>query len=275
MGTGSVHMDTIPILSLPVDPGLEACFCGLFISSGVGRHISRTMDSWEIIIVERGHLGIAVGGEAHDVGPGEWLVIPAGVPHSGTADFPPDLRFAWMHFRPRAGRGLALPARGVIHDPTGTVALVRRLLAASTAPQPDPLVTALHLALLIAELTKTPGSASITSLLATRAFRSIRVNYRDPKFSTAVLAKQLDVSPDHLARSFRKAHGQTVGEFINACRLNEAKRLLVIGGLDIARVAEAAGFSGTQWLRRLLHRTDGVSPREWRRIHARLHVNSI
>ncbi len=49
---------------------------------------------------------------------------------------------------------------------------------------------------------------------------------------------------------------------------------MLLGGGRIADVAQAAGFPDPQWLRRLLRRQHGISPRAWRRLHARVHVNT-
>ncbi len=87
-----------PILSLAVRPGVAPLHAGLFVSPGWGRHPDRMADSWEIIVVERGRLGLAVGEVDHDLGPGDWVLMPKGVRHRGTRDYPRDLRFAWLHF---------------------------------------------------------------------------------------------------------------------------------------------------------------------------------
>lgn len=263
-----------PICQLATDPGLEVASCGVFVCPGLGRHPDRVLDSWEVILVERGRLGIAVGGAAHDLGPGQWVLLPAGVPHGGTADYPRDLRFAWLHFRPRAGAGLALPGSGTVHDPAPVSALIRRLLDHRASPRPDPQVAGLHLALILAELAAAPPPQPAVDELAARAMRALRARFREPELSTALVARTLGVGADHLGRCFRRAYGVSVLDAINRCRLDEAKRLLVLGGIRIADAAAAAGFRDPQWLRRLLRRSDGVGPKAWRRMHARIHVNT-
>lgn len=263
-----------PICTLATNPGLEVNSCGIFVSPGQGRHPERTIDTWEIILVERGRLGIAVGDTVHDLGPGEWVVLPAGLPHRGTADYPRDLRFAWLHFRPRLGRGLTLAASGRLSDPAPVAALLRRLLDHQASLQSDPLVLGLHLALILAELAAAPPPLPAAAQLAARALRTLRARFREPTLTTAAVARALGVSSDHLGRSFRKAYGGTVLNAINRLRLGEAKRLLVLGGIGIADAARSAGFRDPQWLRRLLQRSVGIGPRDWRRLHARVHVNS-
>lgn len=263
-----------PICGLATDPGLEVSSCGVFVSPGFGRHPARSIDSWEVILVERGRLGIAVGDRAADLGPGEWILLPAGVEHHGTADYPRDLRFAWLHFQPRPGRGLVLPPGGRLADPAPVAALLRRLLDHQASPRPDPLVAGLHLALILAELAAAPPAEPAVDELAARAMRAVRARFREPALSTAAVARALGVGADHLGRCFRRGYGITVLAAINRCRLAEAKRLLALGGIRIDDAARSAGFRDPQWLRRLLRRSDGIGPRAWRRLHARVHINS-
>jgi len=306
-----------PILSLAVRPGVAPLHAGLFVSPGWGRHPDRIADSWEIIVVERGRLGLAVGEVDHDLGPGDWVLMPKGVRHHGTRDYPRDLRFAWLHFSlwerfllgepqqaaspnerafgaaPLARMGgvgrsadakkiqesemLVLPGRGHLRDPALVAATVRRAIAQSLVMRPDPIVGGLLIALVLAELAASPASASsptdAAGELADRALRFVRERFREA-ISTATVARALGVSADHLGRCFRRAHGGTVVEAINRCRLEEAQRLMLLGGGRIADVAQAAGFPDPQWLRRLLRRQHGIGPRAWRRLHTRVHVNT-
>jgi AraC-like DNA-binding protein/mannose-6-phosphate isomerase-like protein (cupin superfamily) len=263
-----------PICQLASDPGLRPSICGVFIAPGFGRHLDRTQDCWELIVVERGHLGIAVDTREYDLGPGQWLLIPAGVRHYGTQDFPKHLRFSWLHFHPRPGHGLALPDSGMIADLPPVLALIRRYIARQTTGSAEDPVAAMHLALILAELTVVPTPVPDVDELATRAIRVIQTRFREPDLSTAVVARNLSVGADHLGRVFRRAFSTTVLDAINRHRLDEAKRLLVIGQLRLGDAARTAGFRNAQWLSRLLRRQDGVGPKEWRRMHARIHVNT-
>ncbi len=274
--------DTIPIssadsLQLPADPGLESLGGGVFICPGSGRHAHRTMASWELILVERGRLGIAVGSHEHDLQPGAWILMPAGVPHRGTRDYPRDLRFLWIHFHPRAGGAgedtLALPLHGQLKDPGRVSALLRRLIDHHASLHSDRLVADLMLALALAELRAMPQQAEVGDELAARALRVIQVRFRE-RLSTAGVARALGVSADHLGRCFKRAHGMAVLDAINRQRLNEASRLLLLGGGSIGDVAASAGFPQTQWFRRLFERQHGIGPRQWRRLHARVHTNT-
>ena len=261
------------VWSLGLHPALLVEGCGVFVSPGTGRHADRTLDNWELILVERGHLYLTIEDVDHDLGVGDWAIIPAGVRHFGTRDFPPMLRFAWMHFLPEPGHGLSVPYRGKLADPAPISALIRRLLDHLASPRRDPLIAALHLGLVLAELAMPAVAETATSELAARAHKLIQLRFPESHLTPAVMAKALGVSTDHLGRCFRAAYGISVLAAINTARVQEAKRLLAVGSLSVAEAAKAAGFKDAQWCRRLFQRDTGVSPRAWRRLHARGHVN--
>jgi AraC-like DNA-binding protein len=262
-----------PVLSLACAPALQVAGCGLFVSPGSGRHEERILDTWELVIVERGRLGIAVADRAYDLGKGGWLLLPAGIRHAGTREFAADLRFAWMHFRPVSGPGLDLPDHGHVADLAPVSALVRRLLDHQAAGPQNELILALHLQLILAELIAAPATNAPRTEVAARARKLIQLRHVEPDLDVALIARALGVSSDYLARQYRAAYGTTITAAIHQARIAEAKRLLALGNLTVETAAAAAGFRDAQWFRRLFQRYAGVSPRAWRRLHARGHVN--
>jgi AraC-like DNA-binding protein len=258
-------------------PGVRALTGGVFICPGFGQHPQRTLDSWELIVVERGRLGLAVGDRRHDIGTGSWVLMPSGVPHAGTAAYPRDLRFLWMHFqlqgRPSLN-SLEVPGSGTLTDPVSILTSMRRLIGHFGAIGFDQRVADCLVALILSELAVPSKVLAAGDDLAHRALRLIRVRFREPLVPLDV-ARSLRVSLDHLARRFRIAHGCRISEAINRERLHEASRLLLLGGgISLTEVALAAGFADVQWFRRLFVRQHGISPRTWRRLHARIHTNT-
>jgi AraC family transcriptional regulator len=77
------------------------------------------------------------------------------------------------------------------------------------------------------------------------------------------LARTAGVHPVHLARTFRRVHGRTIGEYVRSLRLERAMDLLR-GREPIGEIAIAAGFSDQSHLCRELKRAVGVTPRQFR-----------
>ena len=86
-------------LVLPFSTGIVSENAGLLVSRGRGRHPSRVIESHELIYVDSGTLPVQEGGVPHHVSAGETILLHPGVPHGGIADYRPDLRFYWIHFR--------------------------------------------------------------------------------------------------------------------------------------------------------------------------------
>ncbi len=101
-------------LELPVDLPVRCQNAGLFISRGQGAHPARTITSYELIYVRHGVLDIQEQGVEYAVGPGHSLLLYPDTPHAGTAPYPPNLVYYWIHFTvdapdSRVGRALNTP----------------------------------------------------------------------------------------------------------------------------------------------------------------------
>lgn len=83
------------------------------------------------------------------------------------------------------------------------------------------------------------------------------------------LAGTFGVHPIHLTRAFRRFFRCTPGDYLRRCRLERAAALLRDSPLDIAQVAEAAGFADQSHLTRWFTRAYGMPPGAYRRVHGR------
>jgi AraC family transcriptional regulator len=78
------------------------------------------------------------------------------------------------------------------------------------------------------------------------------------------IAKAVGAHPTHLARSFKKHYGTTVGEYIRRLRLDWAATQLATTEDSIAEIAAAAGFYDQSHFTHTLKKHLGVSPLEFR-----------
>jgi AraC-like DNA-binding protein len=74
------------------------------------------------------------------------------------------------------------------------------------------------------------------------------------------LGRAVNVSPFHLARSFRRETGYTLHEYRTHLRLRAAFERLGAGDEDLAVIARAVGFSSHSHLTASFHRAFGVPP---------------
>lgn len=75
------------------------------------------------------------------------------------------------------------------------------------------------------------------------------------------IADAVGVEPERLARGFRRAYGESLGDYLRRIRVNAAARLLASTDEPISRVAGEVGFADqshlTRWFARYLETTPG------------------
>jgi AraC-like DNA-binding protein len=237
------------------------------------------IDSYEIIFVRSGRLGIAEGEQAYEVREGEALWMRPGVRHYGTRRHEDDLSFYWAHFylpkggRKKAGAGIEQYSRPARPERVGE--WFHRLVELLESGAPEAEEASLLLLLLWRELARVqaPENPNAGEALAARAEQFIATRFPQGVHAGDV-AKAMGCHPDYLGRVFRRAHGCTVSEAIHRRQLQEARWRLREGGQSIEEVAFACGFREPRYFRKLFTAAQGVSPREYRKLHARIRVNT-
>jgi YesN/AraC family two-component response regulator len=79
------------------------------------------------------------------------------------------------------------------------------------------------------------------------------------------VAAHFSISPDTVSSRVRQATDQAFREFLHICRLKIARNLLAETTLDIAAVAERAGFRTTSHFSRIFRYLEDMSPTQYRR----------
>ncbi|OMH39501.1 GlxA family transcriptional regulator [Motiliproteus sp. MSK22-1] len=87
------------------------------------------------------------------------------------------------------------------------------------------------------------------------------------------LADKFSVSRRTFIRRFKAATGKTPSAYIQALRLEAAKRLLESSHMTIDRIVERVGYIDSSSFRRLFHREVGLSPRAYRERFSIRHDN--
>ena len=79
------------------------------------------------------------------------------------------------------------------------------------------------------------------------------------------LAREADMHPVHIARSFRAAWGRTAGELIRDRQFERACELLARSDQPIAQIALELGFCDQAHFPRFFRRRAGLPPLKFRR----------
>jgi AraC family transcriptional regulator len=83
--------------------------------------------------------------------------------------------------------------------------------------------------------------------------------------TVAEAARLVGVHPVHVARVFARAHGCTIGDYVQRLRLAHACRLLATNDRSLSEIAQVSGFSDQSHLTRTLRRACGLTPGRFRR----------
>lgn len=257
----------------------EPMQAGLFISAGRGIHPTRVIDSHELIFVRGGRLGMFEESNTFDLHAGQSLLLHAGRKHGGTTPYPSDLSFYWVHFLlPQPGRAkqrLLLPQTATLRRPEVLTELLRRYLDEREAGRLDDVIGGALLLLMFREIERASEQAQATGagyVLAERAWQYIVSNAHNP-ISTADVADRLRCNPDYLGRVFRATRGCSIVEAIHRRRIHEARKMLIDGDMNIEEISASCGFSDACYFRRVFKQSVGMTPRTFRRLYARVHIN--
>jgi len=262
---------------------LEAQNGGCFVSRRQGIHPDRRIRSYELIFVRSGVLTIQEEERAFEVEAGQSLILWPERRHRGTAPFPPDLSFYWIHFTLRAGpgasgaQGLSIPQHATVSRPDHITELFRRFLDDQETGALDATSASLLVLLMLCEVARSrpPGtiSESASTRLAGRADAYIRTHFHEP-IRPAGLAELLGCNANYLSRIFHQTYGHTLTEAIHGRRLHLARQMLLDEDRNIEEIARVCGFQDAGYFRRLFKRQEGLTPLAFRRLYSRLHTNT-
>jgi AraC-like DNA-binding protein len=271
------------VLTLSTCLPLEVSNGGLFVSRGQGIHPNRVIDSYELIFVKEGVLGLQEEDQRFEVQAGETLLLWPERRHWGTVPYSPRLSFYWLHFRLQesqpasygTGEILSVPRHVSISRTDHLTNLFRRFLDDQETVGVQPLPAGLLVMLMLYEVAFSASciveAETAAIRLAERANSLIRTRFHTP-LSTSSLADTLRCNPDYLGRIFRQVYGCTITEMIHHRRLKHARRLLLESEQTVERIAECCGFNDVIYFRRLFKRMEGMPPSAFRKLYARQHV---
>lgn len=257
---------------------------GLFISRGKGIHPTRVINSYELIFVRQGRLGMFEAQRRFELGAGQTLLLWPGQKHGGTIPYPRDLSFYWVHFtlspgtvKSRPALLFSVPQLATLHRPERLTELFRRFLDDQESGHLTPASGACLIIQMLTEVSRGSKNARFLespsyAFLASRAEDYIRTHFDKP-ISARDIARVLQCNPDYLGRVFRLVFGCTLTERLHQRRILKTKSLLMDSTLNIKEIAQDCGFNDVVYFRRIFERHCDMTPLAFRKLYARIHVN--
>lgn len=81
----------------------------------------------------------------------------------------------------------------------------------------------------------------------------------------SILADNLGKSSSYLCTAFKKETGITLANYVQKCKITEAKRLLELGSLSVTEIGEMLSFSNPSYFCKIFRKWSKMSPAEYRR----------
>ncbi|MEV6668958.1 DJ-1/PfpI family protein [Streptomyces sp. NPDC051162] len=110
-----------------------------------------------------------------------------------------------------------------------------------------------------------PLSRPATSRRDIDELRHHIADHPDGDLSAAALAGRMNLSERHFARVFRKETGTTPADYVEASRVEAARRLLESTDEPLEKVAKASGLRSVETLHRAFRKQLGTTPAAYRR----------
>ncbi|MFB9325616.1 RICIN domain-containing protein [Paenibacillus aurantiacus] len=97
-----------------------------------------------------------------------------------------------------------------------------------------------------------------------RQAKAYIIKHLDEELNVADLSRRLDLSPNYLSILFRQQTGQRLSEFIQHCRMEEAKRLLRETTLKVYETAAKVGYKDTSYFCKVFKEYAGMTVSDYR-----------
>jgi AraC-like DNA-binding protein len=81
------------------------------------------------------------------------------------------------------------------------------------------------------------------------------------------MARRAGYSPTYFCRLFQRVLGRSPASFLQEARIARAKKLLVLGGLTVKKIAEQSGFNQSSYFIRRFKEREGLTPEQYRLLY--------
>lgn len=245
---------------------------GKFSSQGPWIHSTRSIDSYELILVTKGRVYLQEAGQQFELKPNDYILLHPQVIHGGYRTTEDPLEFYWLHFEPHDSRKFTAPYTGTLSSPSAMIQMARQLLQIRQSPA-YPKETADHLLfVLLTELTVQREQQEPQNALAARVHEYVRAHAYHP-ISVSQVADAMGYHSDHLSRTLKTCYGVTLQQDITEQRLSYARSLLQTTENTVAAIALEMGYEDPNLFEKFFRYHQGVSPTAYRNSFSKMHTN--
>ncbi|MFC4321209.1 AraC family transcriptional regulator [Litchfieldia salsa] len=278
---------------------------GHFISKVPWIHAKRTLHDHEVIVGIEGALYMEIEEIQYEVRPGDILIMPANMVHTGYKHCSPGLSFYWFHFSAESDlefidenklkseitllksnrfsdlnqSDILLPIYSKPKDINRIHILFHQLLDIANSNYFNRfainyLATSLLIELSEQFITKYNAiqETSLTDKNLLKVMEWIRLNASD-EINVSSVADYFNYNPNYLSRMFKEKTGKNIKDYIQSLKIVRAKDLLIRTNESIRDISNAVGISDEKYFMRLFKKFENLTPTEFRKAYCRKTLN--
>lgn len=245
------------------------CGCGKFVSHGEWIHPDRVIDSNEIIFVTKGEVYINENGTEYHLKPDEILILQPNLRHFGYKAST-NTEFFWLHWLGEANVAMNMKHRK-LENPYSISLYFRQLLEARVTHKTSEGMDYLTRLILI-ELYSS-SRQPIVNHTAEKIAAWIEAN-RHSSITAEKIAVLFGYNSDYLNRLFKSMFSKTIKQYIDDKRIEHIKGLMLRGDLPLKEISRLSGFSEYKYFLKFFKYHEKITPTEFYKHYAKMHINS-
>lgn len=110
-----------------------------------------------------------------------------------------------------------------------------------------------------------PGGSTANLPIVLDVQRYVQLHYADPLLTLDNIAQYVNLSLTYLCGIFKSSTGRTINRYLTDCRIRRAQLLLQTTHMRIREVAEASGYSGSNYFIKIFRKSTGLTPQEYKK----------
>ena len=280
--------------------------CGNLIKENDFIHPKRNIDSFVLIVVDKGTLHITQNEHNYNIGPNQFLILYPHQNHAGAKPSEGFLSYYWVHFEladsadctfydfenlnryisswrmdpayAHSSDVYIMPECGQLSLTKKVNLLFRQLLDISKNENPySPYLSNYALSLLMMEISQEflDSFKVVNPYIPNNIIRItewLKANYDKP-LTVQMIADEFNYNPDYLSSVFKKHTGYSLTQYINKTRISISKNILMNNDSSIKEVAYLCGFYDEKYYMKLFKKYEDMTPTQYREAFFRKKLN--
>lgn len=248
--------------------------CGKFYTNEKWIHLNRIINSYEIILVDKGVVYIQEENKNYILKPNDLLILSPKKNHLGTIETNIEVSFYWVHFTVSDYKSLNLTSNHFnLSKSYKIINLFKQMIHSSYSPDYPKDYIDILIAQLLLELQIIQNKQSDSFRPLTKEISEwIRIN-SDKMLTVYDVANHFKYNEDYLSKLFKKTFKISIKNFIINQKIERAKYYLLNTNYTIKQIAINIGFNESNSFIKYFKYHENVTPTYFRNLYFNTHMN--